>query len=303
MEFHQPVLLAESVQQLITNPDGIYVDVTFGGGGHSKKILENLGREGRIFSFDKDADAAANEREIEDERFVLIRSDFRFLKEYMDYYRIDKIDGLLADLGVSSHQLNVGQRGFAYRLSGDLDMRMDQRARKTAADILNTYSKEELIQVFSRYGEVRNAIQLATLILRERQRITFRDIEHFVRQIRPVIRGKEAKYLAQVFQALRIEVNGEMESLKIMLESARDLLIPNGRLVAISYHSLEDRMVKNLVKTGNVEGKVLRDDFGKIKRFFRPLYKGIYKASPEELKENSRARSAKMRTGIRTEEI
>ncbi len=302
MEFHQPVLLAESIQQLITNPEGVYVDVTFGGGGHSKKILEKLGAKGRLYSFDKDAEAVANAQKIGDDRLVLIQSDYRFLQEYMEYYRVTHIDGLLADLGVSSHQLNVGERGFAYRLGGDLDMRMDKRSQKTAARIVNQYEKEDLVRIFSRYGEVRNAIQLATVVVKERSKRPFREIDDFISRIQPVIRGKAPKYLAQVFQALRIEVNGELESIDKMLEAAKSLLLPEGRLVVISYHSLEDRMVKNMIRSGNTKGILERDDFGRIKKYFTPLYKGVQTATEEETQQNSRARSAKMRTGIRTEE-
>ncbi len=302
MNFHQPVLLEESVQKLITQTDGVYVDVTFGGGGHSKKILEKLGSNARLFAFDKDADAVVNAKMWTDERLTLIQSDYRFLGAYMEYYSIEVIDGLLADFGVSSYQLNVRDRGFAYRLGGNLDMRMDKRSRLTAGYILNNYSKEELVVMFSRYGELRNAIQLVTVIVKERQRKSFDDIEDFVKRIRPAVRGKAPKYLAQVFQALRIEVNGELKAIEEMLDSTKRLLRPGGRLVAISYHSLEDRMMKNMIKTGNVEGKPERDERGRIKRFFKPLFKGVYTASEVEINSNPRARSAKMRVGIRTDE-
>lgn len=294
-EYHNPVLADESIEALAVKSNGIYVDATFGGGGHSRLILQALGKEGTLHGFDQDADALANVPD--DDRFTLNFHNFRYLKRFMRYHDIEEVDGILADLGVSSHQFDEASRGFSFRFDADLDMRMNQKQELSAADILKTYSVEELQHIFSAYGEIRNAKTLAESIVGARNYSDIKTINQFLDVLGPVIRGSRNRYLAQVFQALRIEVNNEIGVLEDFLLQCKDLLAPGGRLVVISYHSLEDRLVKNLLKTGNLEGKMIKDDFGNIDRPFKVITKKPILPTDAEIKENPRARSAKMRVG------
>lgn len=292
--YHVPVLLNECVDGLCIDPDGVYADVTFGGGGHSKAIVSKLGEKGHLYSFDQDADAERNA--LDDERFTFVRSNFRYLKNWMRYYGVKQLDGLLADLGVSSHHFDDSTRGFSFRFEGKLDMRMNQRAQLTAADVLNNYSDDRLADIFYLYGEIRNARKLASLIVKARAQARIETIEDFMTVIKPLFgREREKKELAKVFQALRIEVNQEMEALKEMLTAAAELIRPGGRLVVLTYHSLEDRMVKNLIKTGNVEGKMEQDFFGNINCPLRAVNNKVIVAGEEEQSRNPRSRSAKLR--------
>lgn len=292
--YHVPVLLNECVDGLCIDPDGVYADVTFGGGGHSKAIVSKLGEKGHLYSFDQDADAERNA--LDDERFTFVRSNFRYLKNWMRYYGVEQLDGLLADLGVSSHHFDDSTRGFSFRFEGKLDMRMNQRAQLTAADVLNNYSDDRLADIFYLYGEIRNARKLASLIVKARMQARIETIEDFMTVIKPLFgREREKKELAKVFQALRIEVNQEMEALKEMLTAAAELIRPGGRLVVLTYHSLEDRMVKNLIKTGNVEGKMEQDFFGNINCPLRAVNNKVIVAGEEEQSRNPRSRSAKLR--------
>lgn len=291
--YHIPVLLRESVDGLEIKPDGVYIDVTFGGGGHSKEILSRLGKKGHLYSFDQDADAEKNI--VDDDRFTFVRSNFRYIKNWMRYYDVEKIDGLLADLGVSSHHLDDESRGFSFRFDAPLDMRMNKQAGKTAADIVNDYDEEQLADVFYLYGELKNARKLATAIVKARQaqRIaTTGNLLQVAEKLFP--REREKKEMAKLFQALRIEVNHEMEALKEMLNGSKDLLCAGGRLSVITYHSLEDRLVKNMMKAGNTEGKVQQDFFGHTEAPFKPVGKVIV-PEPEEQERNPRSRSAKLR--------
>jgi len=293
MSYHDPVLLHESVAALNIEKNGVYVDATFGGGGHSKYILEQLGPTGKLLSFDQDADAANNV--IDDPRFTFVPANFKYLKRFLRLNGIKQVNGILADLGVSSHQFNEAERGFSYRFEADLDMRMDQQAETTAANILNQYSENELIKVLSEYGEVRNSKTLAKVIVEARRNKKFRTIQQFLSAIEHVVRGSKPRYLAQVFQAIRIEVNGEMEVLKEFLEQSLEVLQPKGRLSVISYHSLEDRLVKNFIKKGNFKGEFIKDDYGNIYRPFNLIVKKAIEPPPDEIKRNPRARSAKLR--------
>lgn len=292
--YHVPVLLNECVDGLRINPDGVYADVTFGGGGHSRVIVSRLSREGHLYSFDQDADAERNA--LDDDRFTFVRSNFRYLKNWMRYYGVEQLDGLLADLGVSSHHFDDSTRGFSFRFEGKLDMRMNQRARLTAADVLNNYPDDRLADIFYLYGEIRNARKLVSLVVKARAQARIETIEDFMDIIKPMFgREREKKELAKVFQALRIEVNQEMEALKEMLKSAAELIRPGGRLVVLTYHSLEDRMVKNLIKAGNVEGKIEQDFFGNVNCPFKAVNNKVIMASDEEQNRNPRSRSAKLR--------
>jgi 16S rRNA (cytosine1402-N4)-methyltransferase len=293
-------MLKECLDGLNINPDGVYVDVTFGGGGHSRAILEKLSDKGRLIAFDQDEDALNNLWE--DERLIFVDQNFRHIKRFLKLHGYKKVDGILADLGVSSHQLNEAERGFSYRFEASLDMRMNQNDLKTAAEILNTYEVDELQRIFGMYGEVKNSKTLAELIISERDIRPIENINQFLNILGPVVRGKRPKYLAQVFQALRIEVNEEIEALEEFLESTLDVLAIGGRLVVMSYHSLEDRLVKNFTKRGNLEGKMIKDDFGKIYKPFQLVNRKIIEVSAEELKINSRARSAKLRIAERIED-
>lgn len=296
--YHVAVLLRESVDGLDIKPDGIYVDVTFGGGGHSREILCRLGKKGRLYSFDQDADAEKNI--ICDERFTFVRSNFRYLKNWMRYYEVEKIDGLLADLGVSSHHLDDEERGFSFRFDAPLDMRMNKRAGKTAADIVNDYDEELLADVFYLYGELKNARRLASALVKARQEKRIETTGDLLKATEQLFqREREKKETAKMFQALRIEVNQEMMALQEMLNGAKDLLCEGGRLSVITYHSLEDRIVKNLMKTGNVEGKVQQDFFGRIEAPFRAIGNKVIVPDDEEQVRNPRSRSAKLRIAER----
>ncbi|MGZ4033749.1 MAG: 16S rRNA (cytosine(1402)-N(4))-methyltransferase RsmH [Bacteroidia bacterium] len=293
MEYHNPVLLKECIDGLNINPEGIYVDVTFGGGGHSREILKHL-TTGKLYAFDQDDDAVKNK--IDDERFVLIKQNFRYLKNFLKMYNALPIDGLLADLGVSSHQFDEADRGFSTRFDANLDMRMDRNGKQTAADILNTYSEEELKRIFKLYGEVDNAGYLASIIFHNRKDKAINTVNDLKMMITKCVkRGKENQYYAQVFQALRIEVNKEMDVLKELLLQSLDVLKAGGRLVVISYHSLEDRLVKNIMRSGKFEGEVEKDFYGNQLTPFKQITRKPIVPSEEENIENSRARSAKLR--------
>lgn len=298
VDYHKPVMLSESVDGLGIKPDGVYIDVTFGGGGHSKSILSKLGPDGRLFAFDRDPDAAANA--IDDDRFVLIAQDFKFLKNYLRFYRVSEVDGILADLGVSSHQFDKGERGFSIRFDGPLDMRMDQKSPLTAARIINEYEEEVLSNLLFQYGELRNSRKIAQLIAKSRDEEAVSTIADLKKVLLPLTPwGKENRFLAQVFQALRIEVNGELDSLKGLLEQSAELLKPDGRLSVITYHSLEDRLVKNFMQKGKFSGEVEKDFFGNKLTPFEQINRKPIVSTEEELKDNNRARSAKLRIAKR----
>ncbi len=299
--YHQPVMLKECLEGLNIQPDGIYVDVTFGGGGHSKAILELLGAKGKLIGFDQDPDAKANI--INDDRFIFVDQNFQFLKNQLRFLGIKKVDGILADLGVSSHQFDAADRGFSIRFDADLDMRMDQSREKDAQYILNNYEESDLHKIFGMYGELQNAKTLASLIVKSRMINPIHTVAELKEIIKPVVkRGKENQYYAQVFQALRIEVNEELEVLKSFLEQCSEVLKPSGRLVVMSYHSLEDRLVKNYIAKGKFSGEVVKDLYG---NYYTPLASVTRKAvtaSDEEIKINNRARSAKLRIAEKTNE-
>ena len=289
------MLLNESIDGLALKPGGIYVDVTFGGGGHSREILSRLTGGARLFSFDQDADAE-NNIPADAEGFTFVRSNFRYLKNWMRYYGIDHIDGLLADLGVSSHHFDDAERGFSFRFDAPLDMRMNKRAGMTAADILNTYDEEQLANVFYIYGELKNSRRIAAAVAKARTTKKIATTNDFMDIAAPLFkREREKKDMTKLFQALRIEVNHEMDALKEMLLAATELLAPEGRLSVITYHSLEDRIVKNIMKTGNAAGKVEQDFFGRIQTPFRLVNNKVITPSDEELEKNPRSRSAKLR--------
>ena len=292
--YHIPALLDACMAGLAVQPDGTYVDVTFGGGGHSRAILERLGDKGRLYAFDQDEDACVNR--IEDNRFTFVRSNFRFLKNFMRYYDVDSIDGLLADLGVSFHHFDASERGFSFRFDGALDMRMNRRARTTAADIIESYTQEQLSDIFYLYGELRSARKIAGAVVSARIVQKIDTTTRLVEVVSPYIdKRQEKKELAQLFQALRIEVNQEMEALRRMLLSACELVRPGGRIAILTYHSLEDRLVKNFFKTGNFEGRVEKDFFGRIESPLRPVNNKVIVPDDDEVIRNPRARSAKLR--------
>ena len=292
--YHIPALLDACMAGLAVQPDGTYVDVTFGGGGHSRAILERLGDKGRLYAFDQDEDACVNR--IEDNRFTFVRSNFRFLKNFMRYYDVDSIDGLLADLGVSFHHFDASERGFSFRFDGALDMRMNRRARTTAADIIESYTQEQLSDIFYLYGELRSARKIAGAVVSARRVQKIDTTNRLVEVVSPYIdKRQEKKELAQLFQALRIEVNQEMEALRRMLLSACELVRPGGRIAILTYHSLEDRLVKNFFKTGNFEGRVEKDFFGRIESPLRPVNNKVIVPDDDEVIRNPRARSAKLR--------
>lgn len=292
--YHIPVLLKESVDGLDIQPDGIYVDVTFGGGGHSQEILRRLGGNGHLYGFDQDADAELNI--VNDDRFTFVRSNFRYLKNWMRYYEVEQLDGLLADLGVSSHHFDDESRGFSFRFDAPLDMRMNKRAGMTAADIVNTYTEEQLADVFYLYGELKNARKLASSLVRARQESPITTTGQLLELTEKLFaREREKKEETKLFQALRIEVNHEMDALREMLKEACQLLKPGGRLSVITYHSLEDRIVKNVMRAGNAEGKVEQDFFGKTKSPLHLINNRVIVPSAEELERNPRSRSAKLR--------
>jgi len=298
-EYHIPVLLQPSVEALITDPNGTYADLTFGGGGHSRAIIEKLDK-GRLFAFDQDQDAANQAEKIDFEGFTFIKSNFRFAKRYLKVYSVTALDGILADLGVSSHQLDEAERGFSIRFDAPLDMRMDREQPVSAADIIANYDVAALHKMLGCYGEVTNAKTLAEGIVAARTRKPIRTIADLLAVLKKFApRFKEYKYYAQVFQALRIEVNDEMGALRDMLHQAAELLKPGGRLVVLSYHSLEDRLVKNFINKGKFEGEVEKDIYGNDIKPFKALNRQVIEPSEEEIKLNSRARSAKMRIAIK----
>ena len=292
-EYHIPVMLNECIEGLNIKPDGIYVDLTFGGGGHSREILKHLSEEGSLFAFDQDSDAVKNA--IDDDRFTLIEDNFCNLTNQLKLYRITQVDGILADLGISSHQIDCAERGFSTRYDADLDLRMNRKQVLTAADVVNTYTYEQLKKIFATYGELSNAHQIAKKI--ESSQIegikTTNQLKDVLQSLAP--RGKENKFFAQVFQALRIEVNGEIDVLQKMLEQTAPLLSKDGRLVVMSYHSLEDRLVKNYMKAGNCDGNVEKDFFGNVLNDLELVNRKPITASDEELIANPRSRSAKLR--------
>ncbi|MBR5924982.1 MAG: 16S rRNA (cytosine(1402)-N(4))-methyltransferase RsmH [Bacteroidales bacterium] len=292
--YHNPVLLQESISSLITNPEGFYADATFGGGGHSRAILEALGAEGRLMAFDRDADAAANTPD--DPRFTLIHNNFRFIHNYTLLHNPEGLDGILADLGVSSHQFDTAERGFSFRYSAPLDMRMNVQGDKTAADIVNSYTQNELEKILKVYGEVENSRKISELIVKARENKPIRttdDLDNAIAAALPSF--AEHKFLAKVYQALRIEVNQEMRALEKFLSGAAASLKKGGRLVVITYHSLEDRMVKNFFRSGNTEGDIIKDVYGRSAAPLKPLGGKPVLPSEEEIAQNTRARSAKLR--------
>lgn len=292
--YHIPAMLQECIDGLQISPSGTYVDVTFGGGGHSRGIIEQLGEGGRLFSFDQDLDAYANR--IEDPRFTFVHSNFRYLTNFMRFHKVDKVDGILGDLGVSFHHFDEAERGFSFRADAPLDMRMNRSARVDAAQVVNTYTEEQLLRIMADYGDMRRPMPIVRAILKARDNKPVMTTGQLLDVIRPLINPKqEKKELAQIFQALRIEVNGEMDALKRFLESTLEVLRPGGRLVVLTYHSLEDRMVKNFIKTGNTEGIVDKDFFGKVNTPWRQITKGAVAPSQEEIDRNPRSRSAKLR--------
>ena len=306
--YHIPAMLRETIQGLNIQPDGLYVDVTFGGGGHSRAILDQLSEQGKLYSFDQDLDTLQNVMHQDNWQFV--HSNFRYLRNFMDYYGVEQIDGLLGDLGVSFHHFDCPERGFSFRFSAPLDMRMNQTGGKTAADILNSYSEEDLARVLYMYGEMNNSRQIAKKVVKARGQKAIERTEELVAVVigktpsvplQGGIDGQELdipagakKELAKLFQALRIEVNDEMGALREMLLAAKDLLRPGGRIAILTYHSLEDRMVKNFLRSGNLEGKIEKDFYGNILSPFKVIEKGLT-ASAEEVERNPRARSAKLR--------
>ena len=292
--YHVSVLLKESVDGLDIQPDGIYVDVTFGGGGHSREILSRLGTNGRLFGFDQDADAESNI--MNDDRFTFVRSNFRYLKNWMRFHEVEKIDGLLADLGVSSHHFDDETRGFSFRFDAPLDMRMNKRAGMTAADVLNNYTEEQLADIFYLYGELKNARKIASVVVKARQESPIETTGQLLQLTEKIFaREREKKEVTKLFQALRIEVNHEMDALREMLNSACQLLRPGGRMSVITYHSLEDRIVKNMMRAGNAEGKVEQDFFGRAKSPLHLINNKVIVPTDDELQRNPRSRSAKLR--------
>lgn len=296
--YHVPVMLEACLEGLNIKPDGVYVDVTFGGGGHSRAILERLGKNGMLIAFDQDPDAQRNK--IDDPRFLFVDQNFAFLKNNLRLLGYRQVDGILADLGVSSHQFNEPERGFSTRFDSSLDMRMDKQGKLTAADVLNTYAEEDLHKIFGIYGEVKNAKSLARTIVTARASAPIITLAEFKKAIAAHIpKGKEHKYMAQVFQALRIEVNGEIDVLERFLEQTADVIKPGGRLVVMSYHSLEDRPVKNFIAKGKFRGEVEKDFYGNQQKPFNVITRKAIMADEEELVRNTRSRSAKLRIGER----
>ncbi len=299
IEYHIPVMLNECMEGLAIDPNGIYVDLTFGGGGHSKEIIKHLDK-GHLYAFDQDMDAANNAKNFDTKNFTFIEANFRYIKKYLRFYNVNKVDGILADLGVSSHQFDEQSRGFSFRFDATLDMRMDRNQKLTAKEVVNEYEEKELHKLFGIYGEVKNAKKLATTIVQNRTNneiITINDLLRIIEPLAPKFR--EHKYYAQVFQALRIEVNQEMRVLEEMLLQTPDVLKENGRLVVMSYHSLEDRLVKNLIQKGKLHGALEKDFYGNPLKPFDAVVRKIVTASSEELEKNSRARSAKLRVASR----
>lgn len=293
-EYHIPALLKETINGLNINPEGIYVDVTFGGGGHSRAIMEKLGDKGRLFSLDQDIDAWANR--LDDSRFTFVHSNFSFLKNFLRYYGVGEVDGILADLGVSFHHFDDSERGFSFRHDSRLDMRMNRDSKVDAATIVNSYDEEQLASVLYLYGELKQSRRMASAIVKARNAGEITTTGRLVEVVSPFIRkSQEKKELAQVFQALRIEVNNEIDVLKRLLNQSLEVLKPGGRLVIITYHSLEDRLVKNFMRSGNVEGKVDKDFFGKVNTPWKLINNKVIVTSDEEVERNPRSRSAKLR--------
>lgn len=293
MMYHEPVLLHESVAGLNIRPEGYYADVTFGGGGHSREILKHL-TTGKLIAFDQDADAEKNKPE--DERLIFVRHNFRYIKNFLRYYNIPQVDGILADLGVSSHQFDEPERGFSFRADAELDMRMNQKARKNAQSVLNEYSEGQLADIFFYYGEIHNARKLASVIVNIRQKAPISMVSQLFEAAKSCVpTHNENKYMAQMFQAIRIEVNGELDSLKILLKQTPALLKSTGRLVVITYHSLEDRLVKNFIKAGNFEGTMEKDFYGNVSTPLKIVNKNVIVPTKQEIENNNRARSAKLR--------
>ena len=292
--YHVPALLAETIGGLNIKPDGVYVDCTFGGGGHAREILRKLGEKGRLLGFDQDEDASRNIPQ--DNRFIFIHSNFRYLKNFLQFHGVEKVDGILADLGVSFHHFDEAERGFSFRFDGELDMRMNKKSRLTAAHVLNTYSEEQLADVFYLYGELHNARKIARAIVNQRVNKPFTAIFPFVEVLKPFFaKEKEKKEMARVFQALRIEVNKEMDALKSLLKQVVDVLNEDGRLVVLTYHSLEDRLVKHFIRSGNFEGKLEKDFYGNVIAPMKAVNNKVIVAGEQEVLQNPRARSAKLR--------
>ena len=298
-DYHIPVLLNQCIEQLDIKPNGVYVDVTFGAGGHSKAILNKLGAKGHLYAFDQDEDAWLNA--LDAKNFTLVQSNYKYITKFLRLYEVDEVDGILADLGISSHQIDVPERGFSFRFDAQLDMRMNIKASLDAKQVINRYSEDELIRVFSEYGEVRNAKTLAKLIIEQRRISTIDTTFQLNRILDKVLMGQSNKYYAQVYQAIRIEVNDEVGSLKTFLEDGMNLLKPGGRFVIMSYHSLEDRLVKNLFKTGNVDGEIIKSDYGVISKYFELVVKKPILADHKEQRLNPRSRSAKLRVASKLE--
>ena len=298
--YHVPALLEETLAGLDIKPGGVYVDATFGGGGHSRAILSRLGADGRLVAFDQDEDVL--DHVPDDARFTFVRSNFKYLKNFLRYHGVGQVDGLLADLGVSSHHFDEAERGFSFRFDGELDMRMNRHAALTAAEVLNTYSAERLADVFYLYGELKNARRLAAAVVQARVREPFARIAPFVEVVKPFCgKDKEKKDLARVFQALRIEVNRELEALEALLRQSVEVLRPGGRLAVITYHSLEDRLVKNFIRSGNVEGRMEKDFYGNVLAPLRAVNNRVVVPADDEVERNPRARSAKLRVAEKTE--
>lgn len=301
LPYHIPALAKETIDLLALKPDGIYVDATFGGGGHSRLIIGNLSAQGKLYAFDQDADAYKNR--INDPRFHFVHGNFRYLRQFLHYYGVTAIDGIIADLGVSFHHFDTPQRGFSFRLEGPLDMRMNQQAKTTAADVLNTYTEEQLANIFRLYGELSNAKNLARAILQRRQQQPFAYTGDLLKVAETTLRHyNDKKELSQLFQALRIEVNDELGALQDMLSAARTILKPQGRIAILTYHSLEDRMVKNFFRTGNIQGELQKDFYGNILTPFRLLTNKPITASEQEVNSNPRSRSAKLRVAEKKNE-
>jgi len=297
MEYHNPVLLKESVDGLNIKPDGIYVDVTFGGGGHSREILSRLGENGKLFAFDQDLDALDNT--IEDPRFVLINENFRFIKRFLRFHGVKKVDGILGDFGVSSHQFNVAERGFSTRFEAKLDMRMSQKSNLSALEVINEYDHEQLKKIFFEYADLRNASKIASAIVKAREEAPIESSDQLKEVLQPFLfKEKEHKILAQIYQAIRIEVNQEIEVLREFLLQTEELLGKGGRISLISYHSLEDRLVKRYIRSGLFEGEPEKDFYGNISVPFKKV-KGLIVPSAEEIYKNNRARSAKLRIAVK----
>ena len=295
--YHIPALLHETIEGLNIKPNGVYVDATFGGGGHARAILDKLDKDGSLYAFDHDMDVRQNL--IEDDRFHFIPHNFRHIRKFLRLYKLNQVDGILADLGISSHQINEGDRGFATRFDATLDMRMNATAELTAFEVVNNYPQDKLADVIYYFGELNNARKLASIIVEKRKEATIETTAQLISVIEPWIKGKRSRYLAQLFQALRIEVNQELEALKELLLQSKYLVKPTGRLAVISWHSLEDRLVKNFVRSGNTEGTIVKDLFGKFETPFRPINKKVIIPTEKEVEENPRARSAKLRIAER----